>query len=404
MKSLFRKLHIPVTARDWHSLIAMAFLLILMFLFVTGTLSVFGREIDWLVTSEQRVAVQPEGKASFGAVYDAVETSYPEVRQIGILRPPGARFADQVTVITPGQGRSLVYVDPYRATVQGVGPVKNLRMTLRELHRGLSSERRKVQFVVTLMTLPLVVILVTSLMLHRKFYLGFFRLPRRGARLRAQLGDLHRLIGAWSVVFLTILVVTSAEFMIEFIGLGTGPYPSYRLTAQADETPLPAGFTGTHLDQAVAQAIVVFPGLNVSDIVLPDKAGQPLAVRGELTSAMVRPSANSVNFDPVTLTLRGAHRAETSGAPKWLFEAMRVLHYGSFGGLTSQILWLIFGLGLSVLSALGALIYAERLIFMSERSDKHQRRTRIGHIWRGMGPVKWIGLAVFAAAMWWTIG
>ena len=403
MKSVFRKLHIPVTVREWHSLVGMLFLLVLMFLFVTGTLSVFGREIDWLVTPEQRVVVQPEGKQAFGTVYDAVEVAYPESQQLAILRLPGARFADQVTVTTPGQGKSLIYVDPYNASVQGVGPIDNLWLTLRELHRGLSSEKRKVQFVVTLMTLPLAVMLVTSMMLHRTFYRGFFRLPRRGARWRAQLGDLHRMIGAWSVVFLTVLVVTSAEFMIEFIGLGPGPYPPYTKAAESGAAALPAGFTGADLDQAVAQATAIFPGLNVSDIALPTVAGEPLAVRGDLTSPMVRPSANSVNFDPATLTLRGAHRAETIGVPKWLFEAMRVIHYGSFGGLTSRIFWLVFGLGLSVLAALGALIYAERLIFMSERSDKYQRRTRLGHIWAGIGVGKWIGLAVFAAALWWTL-
>lgn len=403
MKSLFRKLKIPVTARDWHSLVSMFFLLILMFMFVTGTLSVFGREIDWLVTAEQRVAVQPEGKGAFGAVYDAVEASYPEAQQLAILRLPGARFADQVTVTFAGQGRSLVYVDPYRAKVQGAGPIDNLKLTLRELHRGLSSKQRKVQFVVSLMTIPLAVMLVTSVMLHPKFYRSLFRLPRRGARRRAILGDLHRLIGAWSVVFLTVLVLTSAEFMIELIGIGPNFYPSFAEPALAGAAPLPEGFTGADLDRAVAQAATILPGLDVSDIVLPAVAGEPLAIRGNLTAPMVRSSANSVNFDPATLTLRGAYRAETSGAPLWLFEAMRVLHYGSFGGLTSRIFWFVFGLGLSVLTALGALIYAERLTFMSERSDKYPRRTRRGHIWAGMGLGKWVGLALFAATLWWTL-
>ena len=359
--------------------------------------------MDWLVTPEQRVTAQPEGKQGFGAVYDAVAAVYPEARPLAILRQSGAQFADQVTVGIPDQGRSLVYVDPYRATVQGTGPVKNLWKTLRELHRGLSSERRTVQFAVALMTLPLALILVTSLMLHRKFYLGFFRLPRRGARLRAQLGDLHRLIGAWSVVFLTILVVTSAEFMIEFTGFGPDFYPSYAEPAQIGAPPLPDGFTGADLDRAVALAVATYPGLDVSDIVLPEAAGQPLAMRGALSSPMVRPSANSVYVDPATLALRGAHRAETIGAPLWFFEAMRVVHYGSFGGVASRILWLLFGLGLSVLSALGALIYAERLIFMSERSDRYRRRSRLGHIWNGMRFTKWIAVAVLAAALWWTV-
>lgn len=402
MKSLLRKLHIPVTARDWHSLIGMFLLLALMFLFVTGTLSVFGREIDWLFTSEQRVAVGSEDKQGFGAIYDAVEAAYPEAQQLMILRQPGARFADQVTVTIAEQGRAIVYVDPYRAATQGIGPVNNLWKTLRELHRGLSSEKRKVELVVTLMALPLAVMLVTCLMLYPRFYRGFFRLPRRGARLRAQLSDLHRLIGAWSVVFLTVLVVTSTEFMIEYIGLGPSFYQSYRDPAGTGAPPLPVGFAGADLERAVALAQETLPGLRITDIALPAEAGDPLTVRGDLTSPMVRSAANSVYFDPATLTLRGAHRAETIGAPLWLFEAMRILHYGSFGGVTSRILWLVFGLALSVLAALGALIYAERLTFMSERSDRYVRRTRLGHVWAGMGLGKWVCFAGLAAAVWWT--
>ncbi len=403
MKSIFRKLRIPVTARDWHSLVGMLFLLILMFLFVTGTLSVFGREIDWLLTAEQRVTVQPGGKQSFGAIYDAARTSHPDAQPLSILRLPGARFADHVTVRDPGMGKMIVYVDPYRALTQGDGPADNLWRTLRELHRGLSSENRRVEIIVTFMTIPLAAMLITSLILYPGFYRGFFRLPKRGARRRAQLSDLHRLVGAWSVVFITAVVLTSAQFMIESAGFGPKFYPSYAKPAKRGEPPLPTGFSGADLDRSVALAVERFPGLKVSDIVFPSKNGKPLAIRGDLTAKLVRPSANSVNFDPATLELRGAHRAETSGAGLWLFEAMRVVHYGSFAGLTSRLLWLVFGLALSVLAALGALIYAERLTFMSERSDRYRRRTRLGHIWSGMKLGKWIGLAVLGAALWWTM-
>nr|WP_300513860.1 PepSY-associated TM helix domain-containing protein [Aliiroseovarius sp.] len=403
MKSFLRKLHIPVTARDWHSLVGMVFLLVLLFLFVTGTLSVFGREIDWLFTPEQRVAVQAEGKQSFGAIYDAVSASHPGARSLSILRLPGARFADQVTIQDTTRGKLIVYVDPYRALVQGDAPFNNLWRTLRELHRGLSSERRPVQILITFMTIPLAAMLITSLMLYPKFYRGFFRLPKRGARLRAQLSDLHRFIGAWSMVFIIVVVLTSAEFMIESVGLGPNYYPFYAEPAKDTEPPLPEGFSGADLDRSVALAVEKYPGLMVSDIVLPSRNGEALAIRGDLTAKLVRPSANSVIFDPATLELRGAYRAETSGIHLWFFEAMRVIHYGSFAGLTSRLLWLVLGLGLSVLAAAGALIYAERLIFMSKRGDKYQRRTRFGHIWFGMGPGKWIGLASLVAAMWWTI-
>ena len=403
MKKLLRKLHIPVTARDWHSLFGMLFLLIFMFFFVTGTLSVFGREIDWVFTPEQRVAVAAEGKQPLGDIFDAVRESHPDAQPLSILRLPAARFADHVTVRVVGQGKQVVYVDPYRAVVQGVGPVDNLWSSLRELHRALSSDSRAVMVLVTLMTLPLAGMLITSLILYPRFYRGFLSLPKRGARLRAQLSDLHRFIGAWSVVFITVLVLTTAEFMLESLGLGPKFYASYAQPAQEGAPPLPPGFSGAELDKSIALAVKKYPGLQVSDVLLPSRNGEPLALRGELTGKLARPSANSVSFDPFTLELRGAHRVETSGTGLWIFEAMRVLHYGSFAGLLSRILWLIFGLGVSVLAALGALIYAERLNFMAERSEKIQQRTRIGHIWIGMGPGKWVGAGVLIAAIWWTI-
>ena len=403
MKSVLTKLGLPTTARGWHSWVGMLFLFILMFIFVTGTLSVFSREIDWIVTAEQRVAVQPAGKGSFGAVYDAVDAAYPKARQLAILRPSGARFADQVTITSPGQGTSLVYVDPYEAKVQGAGTIYTIQRTLRELHRGLSSEDRKVQLLVALLAAPLAIMLVTSLMLHRHFYRSLLRFPRKGARRRAILSDLHRLIGAWSIVFMTVVVLTSTEFMIEILGFGPTFYPSYKVAPEAGVPALPEGFDGASLDLAVSKARDVYPGLDVSDIALPAEAGDPLAIRGALSAALVRTSANSVNFDPETLALRGAYRAETSGTPLRVFEAVRVIHYGSFGGLTTRILWLIFGLGESVLLALGALIFAERLTFMAERSDKMPSRSRTAHIWTGMGVGKWVGLVAVFAAAWWTL-
>lgn len=403
MKSLLPKLRLPTTAREWHSWVGMLFLFVLMFIFVTGTLSVFSREIDWVVTPEQRVTEHPAGKGSFGAIYDAANTAYPEARQIAILRPSGARYADQVTITSPGQGRSLVYVDPYTANVQGTGTINTVQRTLRELHRGLSAEDRKVQLLVAMMAIPLAIMLVTSLMLHRHFYRSLLRFPRKGARRRAVLSDLHRLIGAWSIVFMTVVVLTSTQFMVEILGFGPTFYPNYKVTPGAGEPAIPEGFDGASLDLAVSKAREVYPELDVSDIALPKAAGDPLAIRGDLSAALVRASANSVNFDPATLAIRGAYKAETSGTPLRVFEAVRVIHYGSFGGFATRILWLIFGLGVSVLLTLGALIFAERLTFMSERSDKVPTRSRPGHIWTGMGVGKWVGLIVVFAAAWWTL-
>ena len=204
-------------------------------------------------------------------------------------------------------------------------------------------------------------------------------------------------------MFMTVVVLTSTQFMVEILGFGPTFYPNYKVTPGAGEPAIPEGFDGASLDLAVSKAREVYPELDVSDIALPKAAGDPLAIRGDLSAALVRASANSVNFDPATLAIRGAYKAETSGTPLRVFEAVRVIHYGSFGGFATRILWLIFGLGVSVLLALGALIFAERQTFMSERSDKVPTRSRPGHIWTGMGVGKWVGLIVVFAAVWWTL-
>lgn len=410
LRALLERLGIPVTARGWHSLMAMFFALILMFLFVTGTLSVFGHEIDWLINPAQRVAVAPEvavqGKQPLGASYDAVRRGVPEAQVVMIQRPPGLRTADQITLLLPDGSQRLALVDPYRSpspeAVQGTGSVRTAWLTLRELHRALSSPSRKVQFAVTLMVLPLAVILLTSLLLYRRFYRGFFRLPRRGARARAVLGDLHRLLGSWALIFMVPLVLSSGEFMIEFMGLGPAYYPSHMLPRD-QAAPLPADFSGADLDRAVALAAAALPGLVVTDVTLPTNARMPVALRGDLTGLLVRSVANSVYLDPATLSLRGFHRAEDSGLHLRLYEALRLIHYGSFGGLPVKILWGVFGLVLSALMALGAMIHAERLVFMAERSEAVRTRSRLGHIWAGMGFGKWLGLAMLAFATFTTL-
>lgn len=401
-KAVLQALRIPVTARGLHSLVGMFFLLILMFLFVSGTLSVFGREIDWLANPAQRVAVDPAGKLPLGATWDAVRTRMPDVQITMMERPARPRTADQVTVRMADGMQMLVLVDPYRAVVQGSGSTRTVWLTLRELHRALSSTSRKVQIAVAAMVLPMALILVTSLLLHRRFYRSFFRLPRRGARMRAVLGDLHRLLGCWALIFMVPLMLTSGTFLIELLGYGPAYFTGYMLP-KTQQSNLPAAFSGADLDRAIAVALTRLPGLEVTEVMLPMNERMPIAVRGNLSAALVSNMANSVYLDPASLDVRGTSRGETVSTGLRLTEAARLIHFGSFAGLPSKIVWGLFGLVLSVLTAIGAMIYAERLVFMSERSEAIKARSRLGHIWAGMGLGKWAGLAMLAFATYTTL-
>lgn len=394
---------LPRGVRDWHSLLGMFFSLVLFYLFVSGTASVFGSELDWLVNRDHRAVPQAQGKLSLGASLDAARNERPGWAVVSVTRMEGARFADQVTVRETGGGAAqLVLVDPYRGTVNGTGGTDTVRQVLREFHRGLSTNSRKVQAAVALMAIPLAAILVTSLILHRKFYRSLFTLPRRGARRRTVLGDLHRLFGAWSLLFMIPLVVTSAYFLVELLDLGPAYYPENRLAVARDAEAI-ATLTGAGLDRAVEAARAVYPGFDVTQVELPQDPTMPIAVRGHLDAPLVRTTANAVYIDPADFSVTAAHRAEDLGPGLRLFEAMRVVHYGTFAGLPSRLLWLLFGLAMTALAGLGAMIYAERLVFIAERSKSTPERSRLGHYWAGMGTGKWVGLAMIAIAVAMTV-
>ena len=399
-KQILTRLKIPVTARGWHSLTSMFFCLIFLFLFVTGSLSVFGKEIDWVMNSAQRVAPTETGKLPMGRSFDAVRQAIPDLEVVSIARMPGARFADQVVLRGEAgpNDLSLAFVDPYRGEIQGRGSYYTFWFALRELHRSLSSDSEKIRIAVLAMSIPLGVILLSSLLLYRRFYAGFFRLPRRGSSYRAYIGDLHRLIGVWCLIFIVPVVLTSANLLLEKFNLFPGYYPDFRVESGVIP-PLPESFDGAALDRATNTASEVLPGLAVTDVSLPVMSGMPVVVHGDLTAAFVRPVANAVYIDPRDGAVRGAHRGENIAKRLRLFEATRTLHFGTFGGLPTRILWLVFGLSMSVLAGLGAMIYAERLVMMSQKTGENSGRGRLSHIWTGMGAGRWIGLIAVLAAI-----
>jgi len=231
-----------MSARIVHGYTGLFFCAILAFLSGTGTLSVFSVELDWLMRAEMRVAADGN-KAPVGQSLDAALAAAAGVRPIALMRFPGARFADRVLVASDDAGRRFVWVDPYSGQVRGTTPTATLKETLRELHRGLSTKARLVQVAVAALSLPLALSVISGLVLYRRFWTGFFRMPRRTGSRRALLSDLHRLTAVWSLPFLAIVVITSAVFLSEMVGFGPPMRPMPRPDPIRAEA-LPPGFGG----------------------------------------------------------------------------------------------------------------------------------------------------------------
>ncbi|MGL4280642.1 MAG: PepSY domain-containing protein [Albidovulum sp.] len=375
-------------AVNWHrlhSLFGLTLSVYLGFIFLTGTLLVFSPELDWLRYSAMRVTPAAEGKLAWGRIYDAAAEARPGWDIVRIIRKDGPRTADKVVMLEPGKnGDHHIWVDPYRAVVQGETNTFNFQSALLVLHESLFIKGRLGKFVVTVMALPMTAAVIAGLFTYRRFWTGFFRLPRFGARRRAVLSDLHRLIAVWSLIFFLPLAATTLWYFVENLGLSANT--EYLHRTEKREKLLPDGFDGARLDAAVKLVEEAMPALRISELALPRRKFEPLVFQGQMTAPLVRRRENAVHVDPTSLTVMATHRAEDLSLHQRISAAADPIHFGDFGGLTTRILWLCFGIALTGLVTVGILINGARLAAMAEKRQGVPVRPSVVRSFLAMGP------------------
>lgn len=74
----------------------------------------------------------------------------------------------------------------------------------------------------------------------------------------------------------------------------------------------------------------------------------------------MRERTDAVFIDPVTHQIVGRRTAHLMGAGERIVHTVDPLHFGTFGGLATRLLWAVFGLVLTGLAASGAYLYVKR--------------------------------------------
>lgn len=366
--------------------------LFLAFILATGTLATLATEIDWLLNPAMRVQPRDARPASWGALAAAAH-SVPGVDRIERISAPTASYFAVEAIAQARDGeRFRIQLDPWTAEVRGITPWINVQRILRELHRHLMLPIDWGLPLVTILSLPLLASAVTAFWVYKKWWRGFFRLPRRRRERRGDArrftGDLHRFAGLWSLWFVLLIGVTGLWYLVEWGGGEAPPSP------RPEEVPAPAQPAGRALDDLVARARAQYPALRITSVYFPDGKTGGVVAMGQAEALLVRERANAVLLDPA----RGAPVQRLRGVDMSLHqrisEAADPLHFGDWGGLATKLLWFLFGLVLTGLAITGALIYSMRL-------GEHASRGLIGDVWRGMGPLAWpasllvaIGLAL----------
>lgn len=348
----------PVPLAFWlHSLFGLKLSLFLGFICFTGTIATVAHEIEWLYKPELRATVVT-GEAQWGKMWDAAQEAHPQATMGGIGsfdRNDATYFVKSVSA-TDALGKDFtIYVDPGTSRVTGHEYGRSFQDFMRALHYYLFAPGTIPMYIVTSLGFVLILSLVTGLIAYKKFWRGFFRMPRWHRDARTWFGDLHRLVGLWSLWFVAVIGLTSIWYFVEHAGLDLQtPEP---VIANPRETP---NVTGKQIDRWVAQAQTEMPGLAITAIYLPYKLGNPVIVQGQWKAWLVRERTNAVFIDPVSDQIIGKRIAHGMGIGERIVHTADPLHFGTFGGLATKLLWVIFGLLLTAMAVSGAYIYAKR--------------------------------------------
>ncbi|MCB2108223.1 MAG: PepSY domain-containing protein [Rhodobacteraceae bacterium] len=327
------------------------------FVFLTGTLAVFGAEFDWLLQPALRVAPEhAPAEPNWAAIAMSAAADPMTARIIAIEAPHAAAFAGRVSILRTDGRRAFLYAHPATGEIQGLGPWAGAQRILRNLHRHLNLPTRIGVPIVSALSIPLAITFVTAFVVYPKWWHGFFR-PIRWRDARTAWGDLHRLIGVWSLWFCALIALTGGWYFVESLGLDAPQLPLAKIHPGTSDTAT----TAARLGDSIAAAHAVRPDLKIVSTYFPTPGSGAFRIMGETGNVFVRPRANTVWVDPATAKVILIGWDTDLTFHQQLSEIADPLHFGTVGGYWTKALWFLFGLILTGLSISGAAIYACRI-------------------------------------------
>lgn len=234
--------------------------------------------------------------------------------------------------------------------------------------------------VVSILGAMLCGLIISGFLAHPGIFKDAFSLRLKGAR-RLEQTDIHNRLSVWGAPFHLMIAVTGAYFglaMLISLVTATAFY-------DGDSTALMADVYGAEpklnqpLDQplAIAKALQqmpeIAPGTTPFYITVED-AGEPeqyMLIGAEHPGRMIY--AEQYRFDSAGNYLNKAGFSDGEAGKQIIFSVYRI-HFGHFGGFAVKVLYLIFGLALTVVSVSGINIWLA----------KRKQRDALNNIWVGL--------------------
>lgn len=393
-----------MTNRQWfiiHSWAGFAFAGLLLLICVTGALAAVSYEIQYLSDDKYRAIEARPGPVAWQQLESNLSQRYPSSYWLGAKVHNQPYLAGQARLMTP-DGFRFVFFDPASGQLLGEGGWGQLSRFLRNIHMYLSMGKIG-KYIVTLNSLLLLLSLVSSFYVYRKWWQGFWALPKQLRwQKRVDWSSWHKWMGLWTWWFIALIALTGLWYLTERImsDVGVQVYPSApslsanypNATGTSQPVQRQSALPITTLIQAAQRAR---PDMDIRGFYYPTNASHAMRIVGQSDTVLVRNRANRVYVNPYTAQVLGIQDGSDLSALARMVDTADPLHFGNFGGNWSQSSWL--GLGIKVIYAVFGLMMSALVITgMRMHYLRTQKRDPKVAKWLGITGSLSLGLSVAA--------
>ncbi|MDX1679960.1 MAG: PepSY-associated TM helix domain-containing protein [Akkermansiaceae bacterium] len=351
------------TLWKWHAWMGLIAGLPLLVIAISGSILVFKDEIDSLLIPELMRVEVPAGADPLPLEerLAVLQRELPDHEVTGWAFYPEPDRADFVYLMEHGDSEWLhVFQNPYTGQLLSQPAASESRLTgwVLSLHYELLAGHTGL-LVCGLLGVVLCLLGISGLLIYRRFWASFFTLRWRSS-LRLLSGNLHKRIGLVSAPVFLILGITGAWWNLSHIveeiqHVTSGEEHEVAMQERLYRSDLP-------LDELAAKTKGALPGLRINYLSFPWEPGVPLTFFGDFEDdgALRSPYHSTASFDAQTAEPLGHQHIRDASAFRQTLDTFGPLHYGTFGGLATRILWCILGSAPAFLALSGFVVWWKR--------------------------------------------
>lgn len=355
-------LHLTRTCRTVHRYLGFVSGAVVCLLGLTGSVLVFRPELERLVRPEL-FEVRAQGPRADMRELRTIASPSQAGLELYRVRLPGNELSSYEFIFgKAGRFKEHVYVDPYERRLLGTRTHdSDVFFSLQSLHFDLLSADtgRRVNGAIAA-SLMLVALSGLRMWLRTPADWAARLIPRWRVRRARRNWGVHVGAGFWGVPFLLLMASTALYFAFH------DPVAKlvYAVTGTSGPAPLPRSrevrSLAVSLDALVARVRALEPEASLTLIRLPRAAGQPVTLNYVLPGDLSDLGGNAIHFDSSTGAVLRVDRLRDMELGTRIVAAFVPLHFGTFGGLSSRVLWAGFGVLPSLLLITGVAIWRRR--------------------------------------------